>query len=184
MLKNTLVVNLFGEPSVGKSTAAAYIFSKLKMRGINCEYVTEFTKDKIWENNSEVFKNQAYIFGKQTFKLSRVVGKVDVVITDSPIFLSAVYNKTEVLGEDFNKVVANVFNSYNNFNILLKRKHDYQNTGRNETEDEADKIRSHLISKLEEYDIHWVGGTSDIETYDVIIDIITAKVNAESKEVN
>ena len=32
-----LVVNLFGAPGAGKSTGAAYIFSKLKMAGINAE---------------------------------------------------------------------------------------------------------------------------------------------------
>lgn len=59
-----LVVNLFGAPGSGKSTGAAYIFSQLKIAGVNAELVTEFVKDKVWENNEEVFKNQAYIFGK------------------------------------------------------------------------------------------------------------------------
>ena len=59
-----LVVNLFGAPGAGKSTGAAYIFSKLKMAGINAELVTEFAKDKVWEESKAVFQNQAYIFGK------------------------------------------------------------------------------------------------------------------------
>lgn len=42
----------------------------------------------MWENNEEVFKNQAYIFGKQSFKLSRCDNKVDVIVTDSPLPLS------------------------------------------------------------------------------------------------
>ena len=45
-----LVVNLFGAPGAGKSTGAAYIFSQLKMAGINAELVTEFAKDKVWES--------------------------------------------------------------------------------------------------------------------------------------
>lgn len=40
------VINLFGQPGAGKSTGAAYIFSQLKLRGINAELVTEFAKDK------------------------------------------------------------------------------------------------------------------------------------------
>ena len=59
-----LVVNLFGVPGAGKSTGAAYVFSKLKMKGINAELVTEFAKDIVWENNSRGLKNQEYIFGK------------------------------------------------------------------------------------------------------------------------
>ena len=50
-----LVVNLFGAPGAGKSTGAAYIFSKLKMSGINVELVTEFAKDKVWEESKAVF---------------------------------------------------------------------------------------------------------------------------------
>ena len=48
MSKSCLVVNLFGAPSAGKSTGAAYIFSKLKMAGYNAELVTEFSKDMCW----------------------------------------------------------------------------------------------------------------------------------------
>ena len=66
-----IVLNLFGVPSAGKSTGAAYIFSKLKMAGVDAELITEFAKDKVWEDNKEVFKpdNQCYLFGKQFYKI-------------------------------------------------------------------------------------------------------------------
>ena len=60
-----IVVNLFGALGAGKSTGAARIFSNLKMAGINAELVTEFAKDKVWEENKAVFNDQLYIFGKQ-----------------------------------------------------------------------------------------------------------------------
>ena len=62
-----ILVNLYGAPGAGKSSGAAYIFSKLKMAGVNAELVTEFAKDKVYEQSKKVFENQAYIFGKQYF---------------------------------------------------------------------------------------------------------------------
>lgn len=113
-----LVVNLFGAPGAGKSTGAAYIFSRMKLAGINAELVTEFAKDKVWEESKAVFENQAYIFGKQYFRISRVQGKVDVVITDSPILLSPFYTNDPVLGDEFDKLVTKVFNSYDSLSCL------------------------------------------------------------------
>ena len=66
-----LVINLFGGPGCGKSTQAAYIFSRLKMLGLNCELVTEFAKDKTWEHNSKALSCQPYVFGKQSYRLDR-----------------------------------------------------------------------------------------------------------------
>ena len=50
-MKKPLVVNLAGAPGAGKSTGAAYIFTRLKQLGVNCELVGEFAKDKTWEHN-------------------------------------------------------------------------------------------------------------------------------------
>lgn len=150
-----LVVNLFGAPGAGKSTAAAYISAKLKMEGINAGLVTEFAKDKVWENNEEVFKNQAYLFGKQSFKISRCKDKVDIIITDSPLPLSILYNKDPVLGEDFNKTVMNVFNSYENINYFINRVKPYNHIGRHQTEKESNALKELLIKLLNERDIKY-----------------------------
>lgn len=165
-----LVINLFGTPGAGKSTGAAYVFSQLKMKGINAELITEFAKDKVWENNEEVFKNQAYLFGKQSYKMSRCRDKVECIITDSPLPLSIFYNSDEVLGEDFNKTVLNVFNSYNNLNYLLIRTKPYNPIGRHQTEEESDKLKAPMVSLLNDRNISYVEITGDIDGYQKIID--------------
>ena len=168
-----VVVNLLGEPGCGKSTAATYIFSMLKMLGINCEYVSEFVKDKVYEENETVPKYQEYVFGKQSFRLDRVKDKVDVIITDSPLILSALYNTDEVLGEDFNKVVVRKFNSFNNYNILLTRHHEYVEDGRFQNEKQAIDLRANLINMLNEYNIDYLVKDSNVDEYNKLIyDII------------
>ncbi len=165
-----LVVNLFGAPGSGKSTGAAYIFSQLKIAGVNAELVTEFVKDKVWENNEEVFKNQAYIFGKQSFKMSRCRDKVDVIVTDCPLLLSALYNSDEILGEEFNSVVHRVFDSYENMNFLINRVKAYQPVGRLQTEEESDQIQGSLMSLLTTMRVPYEIKNGNIAGYNEIID--------------
>ena len=47
-MHKTIVVNIFGGPSAGKSTTSAGIFYELKRQGIRCELVTEYAKSKVW----------------------------------------------------------------------------------------------------------------------------------------
>lgn len=170
-----MVVNLFGVPGAGKSTGAAYIFSQLKINGINAELITEFAKDKVWENNVEVFKNQAYVFGKQSYKMSRCKDKVDVIVTDSPLPLSIFYNNDTVLGEDFNKTVMNVFNSYNNLNYMLLRVKPYNPIGRHQTEQESNELKQPMIDLLRERNIEYAEYNGCIAGYEEIVTDILSK---------
>lgn len=123
---------------------------RLKRKGINAEYISEFAKDKVYENNEEVLKHQEYLFGKQSFKMERVRDKVQVMVVDSPLPLCIIYNNDETLGEDFNKTVLNVFNSYDNRNYLLIRKHTYEDEGRLQNEEEALEVRKQIVKVLQD----------------------------------
>ena len=180
---DTIVLNLFGGPGSGKSTGAAYIFSKLKMNGIDCEYVQEFAKDKVWEENKFVFNNQAYIFGKQYYRIARLLGKVEVVITDSPLLLSVIYNNDEVLGEDFDKVVTNVHNSMNNISYFIKRVKEYNPNGRNQTEAESDCLSNLIKLLLDDTCNNYSVVSGDINGYDSIVEDMI-RIIKERKESN
>ena len=172
----TLIVNLFGAPGAGKSTGAAYIFSKIKMAGVNAELVTEFAKDKVWEESKEVFNNQIYIFGKQSFKISRVMNKVDVIITDSPIILSSFYNSDEMIQEELDALVMKTFNSYNNMNYFIERVKPYQEKGRFQTEAESDQIADEVSTLLDEKEVDYEVIAGDTEGYDYIVQQILHKL--------
>lgn len=176
-----IVVNLFGVPSAGKSTGAAYVFSQLKLAGVNAELVTEFAKDKVWEESKEVFNNQVYIFGKQFFRISRCAEKVDVVVTDSPLLLSVFYNKSELLGEDFNNLVLKVFNSYDSMNYLLNRVKPYNPNGRFQTEEESDALAKPMVNLLRQFNVNYTVKRGCREDYDEIVSEILYKL--KSKEI-
>ena len=173
-----IVINLFGVPGSGKSTGSAYIFSRLKMLGVNAELITEFAKDKVWENNTEAFKNQSFIFGKQSYKQSRCKDKVDVIVTDSPLPLSILYNKDPSLTENFNKSVMDVFNSYENVNYLLVRTKPYNPTGRHESEEESNALMQPLKKLLAKRNIVYKEVAGDASGYEEIItDIMKNHLN-------
>lgn len=181
-MSDTIVVNLFGGPGSGKSTGAAYIFSMLKMNGVNAELVTEFAKDKVWEENLEVFKDQLYIFGKQHFRINRVCNKVDVIITDSPLLLSIIYNQDSSLGDEFNKVVYNVSNSYNNLNYLINRVKKYNPIGRIQTEEESNHKHLDIVKMLNDYKINYKTYNGCKSNYDFIVYEILNKLSMSKGE--
>lgn len=167
-----LIVNLFGAPGAGKSTLAAYVFAKLKMAGVNAELVTEFAKDKTWENNHKALANQVYVFGKQLYRITRCQDDVDVIVTDSPILLSIIYNHSDILGEDFNNLVYKVFSSYNNANYFINRVKKYNPKGRSQTEEESDEIAVEVKEMLNKYGVDYTEADGVLESADVIADTV------------
>ena len=145
MKYETLVVNLFAGPGTGKSSTMAGVFSELKWRGVNCEMAPEFAKEKVWEESTKILGNQIYIFGKQLHTLHRVMGKVDVVITDSPLLLSIIYGPHE--GPCFINLVHDVFQRFHNYNFFLRRHKAYNPSGRLQNEQEAIEL-DHKIAAL------------------------------------
>ena len=170
--KKPLVINLFGAPGAGKSTGAAMIFAELKKRGVNAELVTEFAKDKTWEHNAMALGCQEYVFGKQSYRLARCRADVDVIVTDSPLPLSLLYASDPALLGDgaFQKVVMNVFNSYNNLNYYVNRVKPYNPKGRNQTEAESDGLAAPLKKLINENGISCVEINGDDEGYAAVVE--------------
>jgi hypothetical protein len=149
MKKSAIVVNLFAGPGAGKSTTCAGVFSLLKLHGVECEMVTEYAKDMVWEGRDFIFKNQLYILGKQYHRLLRLKDKVDFIITDSPIFLSAIYGDDE--SSSFKQVVYSKFSEFLNINFYIQRVKPYHQIGRNQTEKEAKELDDIVKQKIDEY---------------------------------
>jgi len=139
----TVVVNLFGGPGTGKSTTAAELFAKLKQTGQSVELVREYVKDWAWERRKIGPLHQPYIFGEQSHREALLYSKVAVVVTDSPLLLSAFYH-TKYFGVSYltpcvleymqhaNRVLGTKY-----VNVVLKRVKPYSPDGRYETEEQA-----------------------------------------------
>lgn len=175
--KNTLVVNLMGAPSAGKSTMAAYIFSQLKWMGVDAELVSEFAKELVWEERHETFKDETYIFAKQNHRLYRVNGKVDVIITDRPIILSAFYNnKYGDRSDAFENMIMHEFTKYNNMDIFVCRDKPYNPNGRNQTEEESDAFSGEMFDMLRRLGVEPIQIKGNQEQGDKIIQLIMERL--------
>lgn len=162
-------MSLYGQPSAGKSTLGAVTFAKLKMMGVNCELVTEFAKDKVWEKNNQALSNQIYIFAKQYYRVSRCASQVDVVVTDSPLFLSPFYNKDPEIDEPLKQLAYIISNKYDNLNYFVKRVKKYNPIGRLQTEAESDQIGVRIKEMLRAYNIDFKEVNGDLMSADIIV---------------
>lgn len=148
----TTYINLFGGPGIGKSTTAAELFSMMKRDGKNVELVTEVAKGFVWEGRAGTLQIQPYVLMKQYRDLIRLKGKVDYVITDSPILLGIVYGR--VLNPDLPESYFTFIEDCHreifrpSINILLKRSFEYSSAGRYQTYEEAVKIDGELETIL------------------------------------
>ena len=175
--KFPLVVCFAGGPGSGKSTTAASVFATLKKMNINAELVTEYAKDKTWEGNMCALRCQEYVFGKQSYKLARCRDDVDVIVTDSPLFLGLMYNHNPALDEHFDQLVMNVFNSYNNMVYFVNRVKPYNPKGRNQTEDESNKIAEETKDLMKRFNIPYVEINGDSSGEERVVSDILARLN-------
>jgi hypothetical protein len=156
-----LVINIFGASGSGKSTFAAGIFYEMKILGLNVEYVPEYAKDMVWEQRFNIMEDPIYMLGKQHRRIARLTGLVDYVVVDSPILLSHFYLPAVLpYRETFEKLVDEVYASFDNINILMVRNHSYTGIGRREKEHESDDIGFRMKKFLIDNNI----GFSEIKT--------------------
>lgn len=179
----SVIVNLFGGPGTGKSTMAAWIFSELKSKNIECELVREYVKDWAWESRKISPLNQLHFLGEQSYRESLLYDKVDAVVTDSPIILAPFY-QTHYTGENYTLSAALGFmkqakKKYNidYLNIFLNRDKPYSPNGRYETEKEAKNIDKKLKQYLK--DINMPYKAIDFSNKNEILNEVICHINTK-----
>jgi len=177
------IINLFCGPGGGKSSIAAGITYKLKKNHINCDQPYEFPKLLAWDENHSAIQDQLYVLANQHRGIVKSYGKVDYIVLDSPILLSLTYRNyykgteypSNLYGESFDKMVLDIFNQYDNINIVLKRvdgNHNnderYQNLEQSKELDGV--IENSLIDNNIPYHTIQVGEDSVEEIIKLIVD--------------
>lgn len=144
---------MFAGPGAGKSTLASGLFHLMKLNNIDVELITEYAKDKVWENSAPVLQDQLYVFAKQHHRQFVLRGKVDYAITDSPIFLSLIYGYRTPAFDDF---IVESFNRYENINVFVRRTKGYKEAGRLQTREQAELIDRAIQGLLDKLNVPYV----------------------------
>lgn len=174
MIKQTLVVNLLGGPGTGKSSVRAGVFHDLKFKGINCEEATEFAKDLTWQKSQFSLQNQIHVFGEQHHRIWKLLGQVDVVITDSPLLLTPIYDSSN--NSELTDLALKEFFKMKNLVFFLKRVKSYNPSGRNQTELEAKEIDQKILTFLNCFGIDYVEETGNASCKDRIVNLILKSI--------
>jgi hypothetical protein len=153
----TTIINLYGGPGTGKSTSAAYFYYLLKAEGKNVELVREYVKDWAWEGRKISTYDQIYFLGKQVRRESMLYGKVNWIVTDSPVMMNLYYAQrycTQTLGEGVRAATLSFYrqaqeDGHKHLHVFLKRTKPYLSEGRYQTEEEAKEIDSGIKHVLQ-----------------------------------
>ena len=144
----TVVVNMFGGPGAGKTTAAHKVFTTLSEMGYSVQFASEKAKDYALVLTSHTaseeeveyarFKlngsldNQQDMYDEQNHRVKVCLGQCDFVVTDSPAILSCVYLREDDPAKvaAFTSQAMKDFNEQFNFNMVVKRSGEYVQEGR------------------------------------------------------
>lgn len=142
----TTCINLFGGPGTGKSTLAARLFSELKDQKKNVELVREYVKTWAWEGRKVDAASQIYLLGKQASYENKLYGKVDFIVTDSPVLLAGIYalrhpeEKCKYVSDAALGYIRAHSDEVEYVNIFLQREKEYDPRGRFESEEQAKEM--------------------------------------------
>lgn len=150
----TTIIEFYGGPGCGKTEAAHRLCSKLKQARLPVEMVPEYAKKWAYEQRTIDSLDEFYIFGKQTHAESSLLGKVDVVVTDRPVLLSAVYAELYAAHGVYMGICLAATRYYEEvagrghrrIAILVPRKHRYDHRGRFEDAGQAELV-DHVIEE-------------------------------------
>ena len=138
----------------------ADLFYALKLKNKTVEMCPEIIKQWAWDGIKPNKYDQYFLMGQEIKQQSRLFGKVDFAISDSPVLQNAFYN-WYLNGEDnlyqpfidYRSITMADGHEFRNF--MLFRNKPFEPNGRYQTAEEADNIAIHLVNYLEMHGMHF-----------------------------
>ena len=177
-MKKTKVINIIAGPGVGKSVLASQIFTYMKVKGYNIEFIGEYAKELVYHKEFELLNNQHYVSFKQREMLKLFDGKVDYIVTDGSILHGLAYNilhKKNVSNiKRTKKKILEYYYEFENITIFLERniEYRYEQDGRIQDLDGAIEVDILLKKLLKKYRVKCKNFSNTQENFDKILKYI------------
>ena len=164
------VINFFGAPGVGKSTISMMVTAMLKRKRIDAEVSLEFVKEYIHTGNENLLAYQNFIFAQQERQIRILLDskEVEYAITDAPLIHSVFYS-AENYPVFFKELVFEIFNSYENINFLVKRRHPYSYTSRMHNEEKSNLLAAKMVAFLTNHNVPYIEIYSDDDIQEKVV---------------
>lgn len=147
------LINFLGQPGSGKTTLGTQLFTELKIRDIDVEFVSEFVKTWTYTGRKINKFGQYYIFGTETENQSRLFNKVEYIIADSPVLLTSFYQQYYWNSDTLVKPAKEFYKFAEEagvkiINIFIDKEFTYKSKGRFQTEEESEDVKKQLLQFL------------------------------------
>lgn len=154
-VNKTLIVNLFGGPGSGKTSVATGVFSDFRKMGIKAHFAEEYAKELVGDQNWMALNNQIHVFGEQHRRITRWIGKVDIIVTDSPLLLTRIYGRGNYPALD--QLALDEHRRTDSANFFIERPTVYESgLGRSESEQRSISIDNEILSMLKVCSVEFI----------------------------
>lgn len=186
---NTLHVNFWGNPGVGKSGLAGELYGRLSGKGYLAELVKEYAKElqyrgelvrKDRRTGEDVETEQMIISTEQFRREAEYEDRVQVIVTDSPVLQGVVFAPAHYRAE-LTSILRQLTAGWRSLDILLVRdvRLDYQSRGRIQNPEESIALRPEIESVLRTERPDFVTLHAD-EALERVFDVVTDHLERRS----
>lgn len=145
-----ILIEFFGAPCVGKTAVAPGVFSILKRKGLDCEFVREAAQEIIFNKRLHLFNYQMSLLQRQfEAYYERILAGATIVISDSAMVLPSYYQSMKQNTELANlmgKVSSIYYSNFITYKVFVKRNPNikYSDKARLHSEAESQNIAEDL----------------------------------------
>lgn len=172
-----LIINYFGAPNSGKTTAAMDTTTALKKMHIEADYVPEPVKLAHYTQNQAMLKDELSLFAAKNHHFTALRNSgVKIAVTDGPLLTSIVY-KPDGYFESFDALIVDVANSYESLNFYIPGVRKFSEVGRGEkNESEALTRGDAILDMLNDNNIDFHILSKELDIVEQVIAIINSNL--------